>query len=234
VTAMALAAVPPPTTTPIPAARPAAGWAAAALGLVAVLGNVLGVAFLNGVPSPYRPGDLPAWLAGSYAQPGATLASAWSFVFGLVALAAFAALMAAGTRPDRPGLARAGWALAACGALLNAAGCVTPAVVVGFVPPPPDPVGAVVGQALLAVTLHLDATFNLALGVGLLLVNAGLGRGSGWPAWLRGLGAVAGLASLPVFLQWRADGFATLLAVSGPLWLAWLVAASVRAARGQA
>ncbi len=231
---MTLAAVPTPSPAPTPAAGPSAGWAAAALGLVAVLGNVLGVYFLGDVPSPYRPGDVPAWLAGSHAQPGATLASAWSFVVGLVALAAFAGVMAAATRPDRPGLARAGWALVGAGALLNAAGCVTPAVVVGFVPPPPDPVGAVLGQALLAVTLHLDAAFNLSLGVGLLLVNAGLGRGSGWPSWLRGLGVVAGLASLPVFLQWHDDAYAKLLAISGPLWLAWFVAASVRAASERA
>jgi hypothetical protein len=203
------------------------------LGLVAVAGNVLGVAFLRDVPSPYRPGDVPAWLAGSHAHPAATLASAWSFVFGLVALAAFASVVASSTRPDRPALARAGWALVAYGALANAVGCVTPAVVVGFVAPPPDPVGAALGQALLAVTLHLDAAFNLALGAGLLCVSAGLGRGSGWPAWLRLLGAAAGLASLPVFLQWHADAWARLLAVSGPLWLAWLVAVSLRAARGR-
>lgn len=206
---------------------------AALLGLVAVAGNVLGVAFLQDVPSPYRPGDVAAWLAGSHAHPGATLASAWSFVVGLVALAAFASVLASSTRPERPALARAGWALIAFGALLNAAGCVTPAVVVGFVAPPPDPVGAALGQALLAVTLHLDAAFNLALGVGLLCVNAGLGRASGWPAWLRALGLLGGLASVPVFLQWHDDTYAKLLAVSGPLWLAWFVAVSLRAARGR-
>jgi hypothetical protein len=209
------------------------GPVAAALGLVAVLGNVLGVAFLGDVPSPYRPGGVDAWLVGSHAHPVATLASAWSFVAGLVALAAFASVMASATHPERPGLARAGWALLAFGALLNAAGCVTPAVVVGFVPPPPDAAGEVMGRALLAVTLHLDATFNLVLGSGLLLLAAGLGRGSGWPAWLRGLGAVAGLASLPVFLQWHDDAFAKLLAVSGPLWLLWFALVSVRAARGR-
>ena len=90
---------------------------------------------------------------------------------------------------------------------------------------------AAVGQALLAVTLHLDASFNLALGAGLVLANAAAGKGSGWPAWLRALGIVAGLASLPVALQFWADPFAKLLAISGPLWLAWFAAAAIRLAR---
>ncbi|MFO0583330.1 MAG: hypothetical protein U0229_13755 [Anaeromyxobacter sp.] len=203
------------------------------LGLAAVAGNVLGVWFLREVPSPYRPGDVGAWLAGTHAHPGATLASAWSFVVGLVALAAFASVMTSATRPERPALARAGWALVAYGALLNAAGCVTPAVVAGFVAPPPDAAGVAVGKALLAITLHLDAAFNLLLGLGLLAVNAGLGKASGWPLWLRLLGAAAGLASLPVFLQWRADAYADLLAISGPLWLTWFVVVSVRAGLGR-
>jgi len=73
-----------------------------ALGLAAVLGNALGVAFLWNVPSPYRPGDVPAWLAGSQAQPLLTIASAWSFVAGLVALAGFMWLLAlsAAVAPD--------------------------------------------------------------------------------------------------------------------------------------
>ena len=47
------------------------------------------------------------------------------------------------------------------------------------------------------------------------------------------IGAAAGLASLPVFLQWRADAYADLLAISGPLWLTWFVVVSVRAGLGR-
>lgn len=198
------------------------------LGLAAVAGNVLGVAFIYEVPSPYRPGDLPAWLAGSQAQPLLTVASAWSFVVGLVALAAFMVLLAlaAAPRARAPGWLWAGAALTAFGALLNAAGCFGPAVAVRFLPP--GEAGLAAGVALLALTLHLDAHFNLVLGLGLLAVNLAAGPGPGWPGWLRALGVVAGLASLPVALQFWSDPFAKLLAVSGPLWLAWFTAVALR------
>jgi len=215
------------TATRARSLRLTAAWAAAG----GILGNVLGVAFLWNVPSPYRPGDVPAWLAGARAQPVETVLSSASFVVGLVLLAVFAALVLASERPARPGPFLAGWALVALGAVLNAAGCVTPAVAVRFLPAPPDAAGAAVGQALLAVTLHLDAFFNLALGAGLVLANAAAGKASGWPAWLRILGIAAGLASLPVGLQFWADPFAKLLALSGPLWLAWFAAAAFHLAR---
>jgi hypothetical protein len=213
-----------PDPTRLRSLRLAAAWAAAG----GILGNVLGVAFLWSVPSPYRPGDVPAWLAGVHAQPALTVLSSASFVAGLVLLAVFAALVLASERPARPGPFLAGWALVALGAVMNAAGCVGPAVAVRFLPGPPDAAGAAVGQALLAVTLHLDAFFNLALGAGLVLANAAAGKVSGWPAWLRLLGVVAGLASLPVALQFWADPFAKLLALSGPLWLAWFTAVALR------
>jgi hypothetical protein len=206
------------------------GSAARAFGLAAVAGNALGVLFLWEVPSPYRPGDVGAWLAGSHAHPVATLLSAWTFTVGLVALAVFAVLLARAAAPGsaRPGWVRAGALLAASGALLNAAGTLAPAVAVRFAAAPPDPAGEAVGRALLALTLHLDAHFNLVLGLGLLAVNLALGAASGWPRWARALGVLAGLASLPVALQFWSDPFAKLLAISGPLWLAWIAAASAR------
>lgn len=207
--------------------RVAAAWTAAG----GILGNVLGVVFLRDVPSPYRPGDVAAWLEGTLAHPLATVLSSASFVVGLVLLAVFAVLAGLSERPERPGPFLAGLALLAVGAVLNAAGCVTPAVAARFLETPLDAAGAAAGRGLLAVTLHLDAFFNLALGAALVLVNLGLGRASGWPAWLRGLGIVAGIASLPVALQFWADPFAMLLAISGPLWLAWFAAAAVRLAR---
>lgn len=201
-----------------------------ALGLTAVVGNVLGVAFLWDVPSPYRPGDVAAWLAGARAQPLLTVASAWSFVIGLVALAAFLVLLALalGPRARAPGWVYAGASLAGFGALLNAAGCFGPAVAVRFLPPGAG--GDVAGQALLALTLHLDAHFNLVLGLGLLAINLGAGDAAGWPRWVRWLGVVAGLASLPVALQFWSDPYAKLLAVSGPLWLAWFTIVAARGA----
>jgi hypothetical protein len=206
------------------------GPAARAFALAGVAGNVLGVAFLWEVPSPYRPGDLGAWLAGSHAHPVATVLSAWTFTLGLVALAVFAVLLAlaAAPRSARPGWVWGGALLVAFGAALNAAGTLAPAAAVRFVAAPPDPAGEAVGRALLALTLHLDAQFNLALGIGLLAVNLGLGASSGWPRWVRALGVAAGIASLPVALQFWSDPFAKLLALSGPLWLAWIAAACLR------
>jgi hypothetical protein len=200
----------------------AARWA----GLAGVLGNVLGVAFLADVPSPYRPGDLPAWLGGLMAHPAAAYASAWTFTVGLVALALFFALAAAAAAPRaaRPAAVLLGALGVAAGALLNAAGTLLPAAAVRFLPGG----GGEVGVALLGAALHVDAHFNLCLGVGLLLVAWGLGPASGWPGWHRALGVAAGLASLPVALQWVDDGFAKLLAVAGPLWLAWVAAAAWR------
>lgn len=219
---------PPPA--PAPAHRPLRGLAAAsrALGLVAVLGNALGVAFLWDVPSPYRPGDVPAWLAGSQAQPLLTVASSFSFVVGLLALAALMPLLslAVGPRARAPGWFHAGAALVAGGALLNAAGCFGPAVAARFLPA--GEAGRAVGVALLAVSLHLDAHFNLVLGLGLLALNLSAGPAAGWPGWLRALGVAAGLASLPVALQFWSDPFARLLAISGPLWLAWFTAVALR------
>jgi len=200
----------------------AARWA----GLAGVVGNVLGVAFLVGVPSPYRPGDVPAWLGGLAARPAAAYASAWTFTVGLVALAVFFALVAAAAAPRaaRPAAVLLGSLGMAAGALLNAAGTLLPAAAVRFLPGG----GGEIGVALLGAALHVDAHFNLCLGVGLLLVAGGLGPAPGWPAWHRALGAVAGLASLPVALQWADDSFARLLALAGPLWLAWVAAAAWR------
>jgi hypothetical protein len=199
-----------------------------ALGLAALAGNVLGVALLRDVPSPYRPGDLPGWLAGARAQPALTVASAWAFVLGLTALAALALLLALDRAPRAraPGWFHAGALLLALGALLDAAGCFGPAVAVRFLPA--GEAGQAAGLALLGLTLYLDAQFNLLLGLGLLAMSLSAGDRCGWPRWLRALGVVAGLASLPVVLQAWSDPFASLLALSGPLWLAWIGAAAWR------
>jgi hypothetical protein len=199
-----------------------------ALGLAAVAGNVLGVALLRDVPSPYRPGDLPGWLGGLRAQPGLAVGSAWAFVLGLTALAALAILLALERAPraHAPGWFSAGALLVALGALLDAAGCFGPAVAVRFLPP--GEAGQAVGLGLLGLALYLDAQFNLLLGLGLLAMCLSAGGAAGWPRWLRGLGVVAGLASLPVVLQAWSDPFASLLALSGPLWLAFFAAVAWR------
>jgi hypothetical protein len=200
----------------------------ALLGLAAVAGNVLGVAFLADVPAAYRPAQLDPWVAGSLAHPRATAASAVAFVLGLLALAGWA--RAAG-RAVGGRLARAGGGVAAAGALLNAAGCVTPLVLALHVGPGcAGDACAVAGRALLGVTLSLDALFNLLLGVGLLLLGGALSS-RGRPV-LAALGAVAGLLSLPVAGQVAFERAASLLALAAPLWLAFILATSALLWRG--
>jgi hypothetical protein len=88
-------------------------------------------------------------------------------------------------------------------------------------------VSADAGEALLWMTLLLDAAFNGLLGLGLFAFAVAQSPEDGWPRWTRWLGTVAGVASLPVAAQAHADSFARLLALSGPLWVAWVLSACV-------
>jgi hypothetical protein len=203
----------------------------AALGVVGVLGNVVGVAALNGVEGAYRPGGLGSWAESALAHPGASVASAVAFTVGLLALAGWAAAL--GRRLAGP-LAPLAVGAMAVGAAVNAAGTLLPAVLVLHVAPVcAAGACAAVARALLGVTLSLDALFNLAFGAGLAL--------AGWSLWragrrrvLGGLGLAAGLASLPVAGQLAWEPAARLLALAGPLWLTFVLATSVLMWRGRA
>jgi hypothetical protein len=207
---------------------PRADRIGALLGLAGFAGNVAGVAFLWEIPVAYRPSAIDRWAALSMEHPQATVASAVSFVLGLLALAGWALALA---RQAGTPAARLGGSTIAAGAFLNAAGCVTPLVLVTHLLPgcaaaACDPAA----RALLGLTLTLDALFNLLLGVGLLLLGPVLVR-QGARA-LGALGVVAGLASLPVAGQPFSETAARLLAVAGPLWLVFVLASSVRLWRG--
>jgi hypothetical protein len=195
----------------LPAHRPVA-----LAGLLGVLLNVAAVAVLGPVPHTYAPGNVPLWQAETVANPGPSTASAWCFTLGLVLLAAFVAGVAHACAPAHRPWALVGAALFGGGALLNAAGTMAPLAVLH--------VSADAGEALLWMTLLLDAAFNGLLGLGLLAFAAAQAPSDGWPRWLRGLAVAAGAASLPVALQAHSDSFARLLALSGPLWLAWALA----------
>ena len=186
------------------------------------------MAFLWEVPVAYRPTDIDRWAALSFAHPQATVASAVSFILGLVALAGWAAAL--GRQIGTP-WARFGTSSIATGALFNAAGCVTPLVLVSHVLPGCEGMAcAPAARALLGITLSLDALFNLLLGLGLLAVGAALWR-SGARA-LAALGLLAGLASVPVAGQPFSEAAAKLLGVAGPLWLVFVLWSSVRLWRG--
>ena len=120
----------------------------------------------------------------------------------------------------------------ALGAILNAAGCVTPLVLALHVAPACGAGGCgPVARALLGVTLTLDAFFNLLFGTGLVAVAVALARRERRPV-LGVLGVGAGLTTAVVSLQFVSDGAARWLAVAGPLWLAWVMAGSVLLWRG--
>lgn len=202
----------------------------AALGALGIAGNVLGVVFLGDVPGAYRPGGLDAWAAGAADHPGATVASAVSFTVGLAALAGWA--IALGRRARGP-LGRLGAGAMAAGALLNAAGTVTPAVLVLHVLPGCGGDACLpVARALLGVTLSLDALFNLLFGAGLAAAAAALARAEGRPL-LGALGIAAGLATLPVAGQIAFDAAARWLFLAAPLWIAFVSVASVLLWRGR-
>lgn len=206
--------------------EPMSGRGAGIAGLLGITGNVAAIYFLWPSANSWTPGRLDLWFAEYAARPLDMALSGWSFTIGLAALAVFFAMLPGLVQAGRPDLVRLGALLAAAGALLNASGTQAPTVAVTLVGQEGEAT-----RALLGMALALDATFNLLLGAALLLVNAGLGAASGWPLWLRALGLVAGLASLPVAGQLHSATFARLLAVSGPLWVAWIAAASLRLAR---
>ncbi len=206
-------------------ASPRADRLAASCGLVGVLGNVLGVALLVDVPGAYRAGALDAWAEAAPVHPVASAASAVAFTIGLVALAGWAVGLA--QRVATPAAWAGGLAIAA-GALLNAAGALTPLVLVLHVAPgcAQDGACAAVGRALLGSSVALDALFNLLLGVGLLALGVAL-RQAAFPRRLAWLAIAAGAASLPVCLQVVSDAAARWLVVAGPLWLLFVSASSV-------
>jgi len=207
----------------------AVGRGASIAGILGILGNVGAIWFLWPAPHSWKPGRLDLWYAEYTARPVDAALSGWSFTVGLAALAVFFVMLSEAARADRPGLLRLGTLLAAAGALLDAAGTQAPTVAVSLIGREGEAT-----RALLGMALALDASFNFLLGAGLVLANVALGNGSGWPRWLRALGLVAGLASLPVAGQLHSDGFANLLAVAGPLWLLWIGAVAYRLLRAPA
>lgn len=197
--------------------------AGAISGLFAAALNFGGVLPLADLPAAYKPGRLPEWLGQIQGHPAETAASAWMFTAGVLLLLPFAAALRRQT--PESGLVDAGSRLIAAGGLMNGAATLAPFVVSHQLLPLASPATEGASLALLGLTLCMDALFNGLLGLGLILVGAAwLGAGR---KVLGGLGVIAGLATVPVVLQCVSATFAGWLAVAGPLWLAWITAASV-------
>lgn len=202
----------------------------AVLGAVCIAGNVVAVVFLLDVEGAYRVAGLDAWARDTAAHPRATVASAAAFTVGLLALAGWAVALGRRATGDA---ARWGSAAMALGAVLNAAGTTTPAVLALHVLPGCSGEACLpVARALLGITLTLDALFNLLFGAGLVAVAVAFARAEGRRA-LAALGVAAGVATLPVSLQFAVDAASNLLAIAGPLWLAYVAITSVILWRGE-
>lgn len=204
---------------------------AAVLGVIAVLGNLLGVLVLGDIPEAYKPGQLESWLNDSLAHPGDAINSAIYFTLGVLLMVPFAVALMKLVRGPLAGLAVLGAAFIAAGALINGSATMAPFVIIeqlqGAVAPE-DPAFRATAFALLAWTVTMDAVFNALLGAGMILAGVAMWCDSGFGRIAGGWGVVAGVATLPVMFQPVSYGAAEWLAVAAPLWALWILWVSIR------
>ena len=203
---------------------------AAILGLIAFLGNMLGVVVLGDIPQAYKPGKLEVWLSDSLAHPEDAIASALYFTFGVLVMVPFAVALSRLVTGPLAGLAVLGAGFIATGALMNGSATMAPFVIIEHLgtATPHDPAFQAVAFALLGWTLTMDAVFNALLGVGMILSGLAMWRDPAFGRIAGGWGVVAGIATLPVILQPVSYAAAQWLVVAGPLWVLWLLWVSVR------
>ena len=203
---------------------------AAVLGIIAFLGNLLGVVVLGDIPQAYKPGKLEIWLSDSLAHPDDAIASALCFTFGVLVMVPFGMALTRLVSGPLSGLAVLGGAFIATGALMNGSATMAPFVVIEHLvtQTPTDPAFQAVAFALLGWTLTMDAVFNALLGVGMILAGLAMWRDPGFGRVAGGWGVIAGVATLPVVFQPVSYAAAQWLVVAGPLWVLWLLWVSVR------
>ena len=194
----------------------------AVCGALAVVANIVAVAVLStGVGSAYRIDELGLWISQAQASPTTSDLAALLFMLGC---AAFLPLGFALGRTQ--GSVWGGRAIAFAGTL-NVAGPVFTIVATRTILPGCDggPCREEVA-ALFRRAIEFDAAFNLALGVGLILLGARTLKAK--MHRLLGLVSIAvGALTLPVALQFSSGAAARWLAVAGPLWLCVLIAWSI-------
>ncbi len=198
---------------------------AAVLGVIAFLGNLLGVVVLGDIPQAYKPGKLEIWLSDSLAHPDDAIASALYFTFGVLVMVPFGIALTRLVSGPLSGLAVLGGAFVATGALMNGSATMAPFVVIEHLATqtPTDPAFQAVAFALLGWTLTMDAVFNALLGVGMILTGLAMWRDPGFGRIAGGWGVIAGVATLPVVFQPVSYAAAQWLVVAGPLWVLWLL-----------
>tara|TARA_B100001123_G_C15190521_1_gene979175 strand:+ start:383 stop:1090 length:708 start_codon:yes stop_codon:yes gene_type:complete len=204
---------------------------ASVLGVIAVLGNLLGVLVLGDIPEAYKPGHLESWLNDSLAHPGDAIDSAIYFTLGVLLMVPFAVALMKLVRGPLAGLAVLGAAFIVAGALINGSATMAPFVIIEQLQgpvAPDDPAFRATAFALLGWTVTMDAVFNALLGAGMILVGVAMWCDSAFGRIAGGWGVVAGVATMPVMFQPVSYGAAEWLAVAAPLWALWILWVSLR------
>ena len=192
---------------------------AGACGVGAAALHVAGAMCLWNVQGAFRPDSLDRWFYAAQQHSVATAWSAWCFTLGAVLLVPWAMGLARALGP----YAWPGAGLVTVAALVNATSSLLPFVVVTHLPHGE----VVIGQTLLAVALTADAVFHLVWGVALVLLSLAMARALNFKMWLSGWGLLAGILAMGVVGQaWSPTG-ADFGLLAGPVWVAWLVSASL-------
>ncbi|QQR90711.1 MAG: DUF4386 family protein [Myxococcales bacterium] len=205
-------------------------YLASASGIAAVALNVLAVFLLAELPHAYKVNALREWLKESMTHPSETGWSAWAFTLGVLLLAPFAYGLHHRLRHKGSGLTAIAAIFVSLAGVMNAAGTLTPFVLVRHVLPNYEgqlPSCEPIAFALLGFTLSMDALFNVLFGAGMILFGFALFKQPHSKFWLGAFGIVAGLSALPIVLQAHSVFFANFLIVAGPLWLFWVSAVSI-------
>jgi len=162
----------------------------------------------------------------------AEIIAGWMFAFFLTALIPFIWLVVRSLSESGRMPATIGACVLTAGATVDiVASLLLVAIGHGIAPSIGDPVARTIGIAMLNLGAAVDAMYNLALGIGLILIARSMRASGVWPKWLTRLALVAGVLSLPVSLEWYSQLAAAVQYASGTLFLVWVVGMSVVAAR---
>lgn len=193
---------------------------------------LVGIIAVGMIPDQLNPVGLDKALTEIAAHRHAEIIAGWMFSFFFAALIPFIWLVVRSLNDSVRLPATIGACVLTAGTTVGLIGTLLMvALGHGVVPSIADPASRAVGMGMLSVGSAIDAMYNLALGVGLVLIARPMRGGGVWPKWLTNLALAAGLLSLPVSLEWYSQFAAPIQYVSGTLFLVWVAGMSVVAAK---